>query len=83
MLDAVEFFTDYHPTDVVTKPLAELIHDFAERRQAMGVRDSYVTNIRRQLGRFAAANPGRSLTQLRGDRIEQSTHQGPPFGAAP
>lgn len=71
LLDAVEFFMDYHPNDVLAKPLIDVINDFAERRQAMGVRDAYVTNIRRQLGRLAAANPGRSLTQLRTAEIDR------------
>jgi len=71
LLDAVEFFMDYHPNDLVAKPLVDVINDFAERRQAMGVRDAYVTNIRRQLGRLAAANPGHSLTQLRIAEIDR------------
>jgi len=71
LLEAVQFFTDYHPSDVVTKPLAELIEDFATHRQAMGVASDYVADIRRQLGRLAAANPGRSLTQLRTADIDR------------
>lgn len=71
LLDAVEFFTDYHPADVVTKPLAELINDFAERRKAMGTHADYVADIRRQLGRLAAANPGRTLAQLRTADIDR------------
>ncbi|MSU49289.1 MAG: hypothetical protein EXS37_09430 [Opitutus sp.] len=62
---------DNHPNDLVAKPLVDVINAFAARRQAMGVRDAYVTNLRRQLGRLAAANPGRGLTQSRIAEIDR------------
>ncbi len=71
VLEAAEFFTAYHPTDVVIKSLAELIEDFAERRKAMGVHADYIADIRRQLGRLSAANPGRSLPQLRTTEVDR------------
>jgi len=71
VLEAAEFFTAYHPTDVVIKSLAELIEDFAERRKAMSVHADYIADIRRQLGRLSAANPGRSLSQLRTTDVDR------------
>jgi len=71
LLDAVEFFTDYHPSDIVIKSLPELINDFAERRKAMSVHSDYIADIRRQLGRLTAANPGRSLAQLRTAEVDR------------
>lgn len=71
LLDAVEFFMDYHPNDVVAKPLVDMVNDFAEHRQAMGVVGAYVADIRRKLGRLAAANTGRTLAQLRTAEIDR------------
>ncbi len=45
----MQFFTNYHPNDVATKPLAELIEDFATHRQAMGVASAYVADTSENL----------------------------------
>ena len=63
--DAVDFYLGFHPVAGVAKKLSELIEDFAEGRKAMGSHPDYIADIRRQLGRLSAANPGRSVAGLR------------------
>jgi len=65
LADAVEFFLEFNRVEHAAKSLRDLITDFAAGRAAMDVHPDYVENIKRQLGRLAAAYPGRTLAQLR------------------
>ena len=65
LLEAVDFYLDFHRGTDGKKTLTELIIEFANGRKAMGVNSDYVENIKRQLGRLAAANPNRTLATLR------------------
>lgn len=65
LLDAVEFFLEFHRDQAIEKTLVQMIADFAAGREAMGVASDYVQNIKRQLGRLAAANRDRTLPLLR------------------
>ena len=65
LLDAVDFYLDFHRDQVADRPFKEMFEDFAEGRRAMGVASGYVQNIKRQLGRLAAAYPGRTLPLFR------------------
>ncbi len=64
LVDAVSFYIEHNPADVKPHTLVELIADFAAHREAMGVAADYVADIRRQLGRLAAAHAGRRLGEL-------------------
>ena len=65
ILDAVDFYLDFHRGTDVKKTLVEMVADFANGRKAMGVNSNYVETIKRQLGRLAAASPDRTLATLR------------------
>jgi integrase len=65
ILDAVDFYLEFHRDRAADKTFKEMIADFADGRRAMGVASDYVQNIKRQLGRLAAAYPGRSLPLFR------------------
>lgn len=65
LLEAVEFYLDFHRASDVKKTLVEMIAEFANGRRAMGVNSTYVKNVELQLGRLAAAYPDRTLATLR------------------
>lgn len=65
LLEAVDFYLDFHRETDAKKTLAEMIAEFAQGRKAMGVNSIYVKNIERQLGRLVAAYPDRTLATLR------------------
>lgn len=64
LVDAVRFYVGHNPANVTPRTLVELIADFSAHREAMGVATDYVADIRRQLGRLAAAHAGRRLGEL-------------------
>lgn len=61
LLDAVKFYREFHPVGVEVKQMPQLVSDFADCREKMGVSSDYVSNIRRQLGRMAKCYPGKNL----------------------
>lgn len=65
LVEAVDFFLQFHRDSATDKTLVHLVEDFAAGRKAMGVASDYVQNIKRQLGRLGAAYPGRTLAFLR------------------
>ena len=65
VLDAVDFYLEFHRDRAADKTFLAMVADFAEGRRAMGVASDYVQNIKRQLGRLAAAYPGRTLPLYR------------------
>jgi integrase len=65
ILDAVSFYLEFHRETGAEKTFLTMVADFAEIRRAMGVASDYVQNIKRQLGRLAAAYPGRTLPLYR------------------
>lgn len=65
LVDAVDFYLDFHRESAASKSLTQLIADFAAGREAMGVASDYVGNIKRQLGRLAKAHPTTALAQFR------------------
>lgn len=65
LIDAVDFYLEFHRDNAAPKSLTQLIADFADCRTAMGVAADYVGNIKRQLGRLAAAHPTTTLARFR------------------
>ena len=65
LLDAVAFYLEFHREGAADRTFLEMVADFAAGRCAMGVASDYVQNIKRQLGRLAAAYPGRALSLYR------------------
>lgn len=71
LVDAVDFFLEFHRADIEAKSLTQMIADFAAGREAMGVHADYVQNIKRQLGRLVKAFPGRTLAQYRTAELDR------------
>lgn len=65
LLEVVNFYLDFHRAESSNKTVGDLILDFANGREAMGVKSDYVQNIKRQLGRLAKAFHGLSLSNYR------------------
>jgi len=71
LLDAVQFYRDFHPVEIHPKSFVELIGQFADSRKAMGAHAGYVADLRRQLERLAKAHPGKTLAQFRTSELDQ------------
>ena len=69
--DAVDFYLEFHRDRAADRTFLEMVTDFAEGRRAMGVASDYVQNIKRQLGRLAAAYPGRTLPLYRTSDLDK------------
>lgn len=65
LAEVVDFFLQFHRDKATAKTFAQMVEDFATGREAMGVASDYVQNLRRQLGRLAAAYPERTLALFR------------------
>jgi len=65
LLDAVDFYLDFHRCSDLKKGLQEIVDEYANSRKAMGVKPDHLANVKRQLGRMGKAFPDRTLATLR------------------
>lgn len=65
LLDAVDFYLDFHRGSDVQKSLREMVDEYANSRKAKGVKPDHLANVKRQLGRLVKAFHNRTLATLR------------------
>lgn len=65
LMDAVNFYLEFHRDQGADKNFLGMAADFAAGRKAMGVTGDHLANIKRQLRRLAEAHSGRALSLYR------------------
>ncbi len=58
LLDAVRYYAKHHPSNQPKKTVSEVVAELIEAKEADGVSDVYLKDLRGRLGRFERAFPG-------------------------
>jgi len=69
LLDAARFFAKHHPSNMPKKTVPEVVAEFIEAKEADGVSDVYLKDLRSRLGRFEKKFTGR-IGQVTATEIE-------------
>ena len=57
LVEAARFYAKHHRSQIVARPVAEVVADLAKAKEAAGLSEVYLRDLRGRLGRFAEAFP--------------------------